>query len=83
MTTTVPDERTGELEPIPERPYPKRRDPKGSWMFDMIKTTDHKKIGIMYMITAFVFFLIGGLMALFMRAELAVPGMQFLSNEQF
>ncbi len=83
MTTTVPDERTGELEPIPERPYPKRRDPKGSWMFDMIKTTDHKKIGIMYMITAFAFFLIGGLMALFMRAELAVPGMQFLSNEQF
>ncbi len=29
MTTTVPDERTGELEPIPERPYPKRVIPRG------------------------------------------------------
>ena len=37
----------------------------------------------MYLFTSFVFFMIGGLMALLMRAELAVPGLQFLSNEQF
>src|SRR5690625_7621498 len=37
----------------------------------------------MYVITTFSFFLIGGLMALFMRLELAAPGLQFLSNEQF
>src|SRR4051794_41435828 len=37
----------------------------------------------MYMITAFVFFMLGGLMALLMRAELARPGMQFLSPEQY
>src|SRR5262245_334609 len=37
----------------------------------------------MYMITAFVFFLLGGLMALLMRAELAEPGTQFLSPEQY
>src|SRR5690242_21946314 len=37
----------------------------------------------MYMITSFVFFLLGGLMALLMRAELARPGMQFLSPEQY
>ena len=49
----------------------------------MITTTDPKVLGIMYLVTSFAFFLIGGLMALLMRAELAVPGMQFLSNEQF
>src|SRR4051794_15231008 len=37
----------------------------------------------MYMITSFVFFMLGGLMALLMRAELARPGMQFLSPEQY
>jgi cytochrome c oxidase subunit 1 len=37
----------------------------------------------MYMVTAFGFFLIGGLMALLMRGELARPGMQFLSPEQY
>ncbi len=40
-------------------------------------------LGIMYLVTSFAFFLIGGLMALLMRTELAVPGLQFLSNEQF
>ncbi len=35
------------------------------------------------MITSFVFFMLGGLMALLMRAELARPGMQFLSPEQY
>jgi cytochrome c oxidase subunit 1 len=37
----------------------------------------------MYMVTSFVFFLVGGLMALVMRAELARPGMAFLSPEQY
>src|SRR6201999_1521283 len=40
-------------------------------------------IGIMYGVTAFAFFMIGGLMAMLMRAELARPGMQFLSPEQY
>jgi cytochrome c oxidase subunit 1 len=37
----------------------------------------------MYLVTSFGFFLIGGLLALIMRAELARPGMQFLSPEQY
>nr|WP_246442952.1 cytochrome c oxidase subunit I [Rhodococcus triatomae] len=37
----------------------------------------------MYLVSAFGFFLAAGLMALLMRAELAAPGLQFLSNEQF
>src|SRR5699024_11029797 len=49
----------------------------------MVTTTDHKTIGILYMVTSFSFFMAGGLMALLMRGELARPEQQFLSNEQF
>src|SRR5690606_36636220 len=38
---------------------------------------------ILYMVTSFAFFLAGGAMALLIRGELAVPGMQFLSTEQY
>ncbi|MFG2359565.1 cytochrome ubiquinol oxidase subunit I, partial [Streptomyces sp. NPDC048521] len=48
-----------------------------------LTTTDHKTIGTLYLVTAFAFFLIGGVMALLMRAELARPGLQIMSNEQF
>ncbi|WP_305092068.1 cytochrome c oxidase subunit I [Prescottella sp. R16] len=73
-------------QPVPEitaRPYPPRQGPKGSFIHKMVTTTDPKVLGIMYLVTSFAFFLIGGLMALLMRTELAVPGLQFLSNEQF
>jgi len=65
------------------RPYPVRRQVKGSAIARILRTTDAKQIGIMYLITSVVFFMVGGLMALLMRAELARPGMQFLSPEQF
>jgi cytochrome c oxidase subunit 1 len=48
-----------------------------------LTTTDHKVIGSMYLVTTFCFFLVGGVFALLMRAELAQPGMQFLSHEQY
>ncbi len=38
-----------------------------------ITTTDHKKIGIMYMVTTFVFFLLGGTEALMIRLQLGAP----------
>ncbi len=53
-----------------------------SWA-EWLTTTDHKKIGTMYLVTAFAFFIVGGVMALLMRAELARPGLQIMSNEQF
>ena len=71
----------GELEA--RRPFPARLGPKGSLVYKLVTTTDHKLIGIMYCVACFIFFFIGGLMALFMRTELAMPGLQFLSNEQF
>ncbi|MCM2390257.1 aa3-type cytochrome oxidase subunit I [Streptomyces albipurpureus] len=52
-------------------------------LVDWLTTTDHKKIGHLYLITSFGFFLIAGLMALLMRAELARPGLQLLDNERF
>ncbi|NNH72499.1 cytochrome c oxidase subunit I [Nocardia uniformis] len=65
------------------RPYPQRVGPKGSFIYKMVTTTDPKVLGVMYLVTAMSFFMIGGLMALLMRTELARPGMQFLSPEQF
>ncbi|GAA3464649.1 cytochrome c oxidase subunit I [Saccharothrix longispora] len=56
---------------------------KGSALLRLFRTTDHKLIGLMYLVTSFAFFMVGGLMALLMRGELARPGMQFLSNEQY
>ncbi|MCE7081523.1 cytochrome c oxidase subunit I [Streptomyces sp. ST2-7A] len=55
----------------------------GNIVVKWITTTDHKVIGSMYLITSFIFFVIGGLMALIMRAELARPGNQIVTNEQF
>ncbi|WP_024799454.1 cytochrome c oxidase subunit I [Nocardia sp. BMG51109] len=67
----------------PARPYPARLGPKGSFIYKAVTTTDPKVLGVMYMVTAMSFFMIGGVMALLMRGELARPGLQFLSPEQF
>ncbi|WP_431773557.1 aa3-type cytochrome oxidase subunit I [Streptomyces cucumeris] len=56
---------------------------RGRVVVDWLTTTDHKKIGHLYLITSFGFFLIGGVLALVMRAELARPGIQFLSQEAY
>lgn len=55
----------------------------GSAVVDWLTTTDHKKIGTLYLVTSFFFFCVGGVLALVMRAELARPGTQLVSNEQF
>ncbi|WP_067490716.1 aa3-type cytochrome oxidase subunit I [Actinomadura hibisca] len=66
---------------LPEAP-PVRRS-KGSVVVSWLTTTDHKVIGYLYLTTSFVFFLLAGLMAMVLRAELAEPGRQFVSNEQY
>ena len=63
----------------PERP----RGEPGSWFVNLLTTTDHKTIGIMYMVTSFAWFVFAGALAMIMRAELARPGLQLLSNEQY
>jgi cytochrome c oxidase subunit I len=52
-------------------------------LYEWLTTTDHKKIGIMYVINSFVFFFIGGLLAMGVRTELAAPGLQFLSDSTY
>ncbi|MGH3544361.1 MAG: cbb3-type cytochrome c oxidase subunit I, partial [Mycobacteriales bacterium] len=64
-------------------PHPVRKPVRGSFLSQMLRTTDAKTIGLMYLVTSFGFFVIGGVMALLMRTELARPGMQFLSFEQY
>ncbi len=54
-----------------------------SWKDYFRINTDHKVIGVQYTVTSFVFLLIGGLMAMLMRAELAQPGAQFVDANTF
>ena len=56
----------------------------GSTVVKWITTTDHKVIGNLYFITSFIWFLLGGAMALVIRAELLEPGLQLVDNpDQF
>ena len=55
--------------------------PHGIWSW--ITTTDHKRIGIMYGVSAFIFFLMGGLEALLIRAQLAQADNTLVSAETF
>ena len=81
MTAVAPREGR---EVAPSRPAPLNEQGRlGSKAWMMLTTTDHKQLGIMYLIMSFSFFMIGGLMALLIRLELFQPGLQFLSNEQF
>jgi cytochrome c oxidase subunit I len=68
-------------EPVAPIPVPHRG--RGAVLASWLSTTDHKKIGHLYLITSFAFFLLSGATALVMRAELARPGLQILSNEQY
>src|SRR5690242_18849356 len=64
-----------------------RPEPFGRRVLGWITTTDHKRIGILYLISSLGFFVVGGIFALLMRTELARPGSQILSlhayNEVF
>ena len=73
------------LLPTVTRPVsPNRQRPgPGTKLLKVLTTTDHKTIGLLYLSTAFGFFLLAGAMAMLMRAELARPGLQVLSNEQY
>lgn len=48
-----------------------------------LTTTDHKEIGLRYVGTAFIFFLLGGVLAALMRIQLAVPGNTFLGPDLY
>jgi cytochrome c oxidase subunit I len=54
-----------------------------SWVLEWLTTVDHKKIGILYIVNSFFFFFAAGILALVIRTELAVPGLQFLDADTY
>ncbi len=62
-------------------PLPRPTHPTGIWSW--ITTIDHKRIGILYGVTAFIMFLTGGIEALLMRVQLAAPEQDVVSAEVF
>ncbi|GAB3252584.1 cytochrome c oxidase subunit I [Alteromonas gracilis] len=55
----------------------------GQQVVRLLTTTDHKLIGKMYLATSFAWFLIGGVLALVIRSELAFPGTQVVNDEVY
>jgi cytochrome c oxidase subunit I len=64
---------------------PENHDNHGAYTWrDYFKVnTDHKVIGIQYVVTSFFFLLVGGMLAMLIRAQLAKPGMNFVTPEQY
>src|SRR5690625_7918818 len=60
-----------------------RRQTLGRRISGVLTSTDHKVIGNLYLSTTFAFFLIDGVMALVLRAELARPGMLFVDADVY
>ena len=65
-----------------ERVIPLRRV-RYTGILEWIATVDHKRIGILYLVTTFFFFLTGGLLALGIRTQLATPDGTFLNAQQY
>ncbi len=55
---------------------------KGNVFLSWVTSTDHKTIGYMYLITSFLYFLMGGVMALIIRAQLFEPGLQVVATKE-
>ena len=65
----------------PARPFARPKSEHGFWSW--ISTVDHKRIGILYGVTAFLFFLIGGSEALMIRMQLAAPNGKVLTADEY
>ncbi len=84
-TTSTPE--TTSAQPILERPVPHIishavRGPHEGWT-SWFTTTDHKKIGIMYLYTVLVFFVLGGVEALLIRLQLGAPENTLVTPEVY
>jgi cytochrome c oxidase subunit 1 len=79
MTTTAPRPSVSDAAPEYVSPTVRR---KGNVFVGWITTTDHKTIGYMYLITSFLYFLIAGVMALVIRAQLFAPGLEIVASKE-
>jgi cytochrome c oxidase subunit I len=66
-----------------DTPSVARPEPFGARIMGWITTTDHKKIGILYLGNSLLFFIVAGLLALLIRTNLALPGHQVLSADMY
>ena len=76
----------GAIDVAPELPAERRgfvRHGAVTWQDYFTFNTDHKVIGIQYIALAFFFFMVGGLLAELIRAELASPGTQFVGGSGY
>jgi len=55
---------------------------RGNVVVKWITSTDHKTIGYMYLITSFIYFCVGGVMALIIRAQLFAPGLNIVDTKE-
>jgi cytochrome c oxidase subunit I len=76
-TVTTPAETALRTRPRPQAVAHEVTRERAGWT-SWLTTTDHKRIGILYLVTAFMFFIVGGTEALLMRTQLAVPDNTFL-----
>src|ERR687897_226279 len=67
----------------PTRPEDHSSHGATRWQDYFRVNTDHKVIGIQYVVTSFFFMLVGGLLAMLVRAELAAPGSQFVDPNAY
>ena len=56
---------------------------KYSGIFSWIFSTDHKRIGILYLVSMFIFFLVGMILVFLMRLELIAPGITIMGPNPF
>ncbi len=72
-----------ERPPVAEEPPEHPPEVRAQGLLAFLTTTDHKRIGISYMATAFAFYLVGGALAMVIRTELAEPGSQIVSQGRY
>lgn len=53
------------------------------WIAGWLTSTDHKKVGTLYFVAGLFYFVVGGVIALLMRIQLAVPGNDFLTQDEY
>jgi cytochrome c oxidase subunit I len=84
MTTTAPapGATTAPAAPKPTLLTANGVERKGNILVNYITSTDHKTIGYMYLISSFIYFLIGGVMALIIRAQLFEPGLAVVGTKE-
>ena len=81
MATTLT--RPAPAAPVAPAPHVEETPASYRGFLSWLTTVDHKRIGILYGVTAFAFFIIGGIEALMIRMQLATPNGTFVSPDAY